>query len=176
MSGEIFHQEGDEILAQAAQRSCGCPISGGIWRQAGQGPGLVGGNPAHGRVVGTGWSYIIIQWFYDFIFKVFIAESRIRKDTDGKVKEKFQNVSLSMNYSISHYSWCDGFIYIDLTLVDLHALEMMYLINRISYDHPYSNSCQCAERLHTNQEWDEILKHLGRQSSNCLILYSQQTF
>jgi len=37
-------------VAQAAQRSCGCPISGGAQGQVGWGPGqpeLVGGNPAH---------------------------------------------------------------------------------------------------------------------------------
>jgi len=36
------------------QRSCGCPISGGVEGQAGWGPGqpdVVSGSPAHGR----GW-------------------------------------------------------------------------------------------------------------------------
>jgi len=39
-------------MAQAAQRSCGCPIPGGAQGQLGWGPGQpepVGGNPAHGR-------------------------------------------------------------------------------------------------------------------------------
>jgi len=31
--------EGDEILAYAAQRSCGCPIPGGVQGQVGCGPG-----------------------------------------------------------------------------------------------------------------------------------------
>ena len=37
-------------LAQAAQRSCGCPIPGGIQGQVGWGfgqPDLLGGSPAH---------------------------------------------------------------------------------------------------------------------------------
>ena len=48
---EILYPEGSEELAQAAQSSCGCPISGGIQGQVGWGPGqpeLVGGSPAHG--------------------------------------------------------------------------------------------------------------------------------
>ena len=43
------YSQGGEALAQAAQRSCGCPIPGGVQGQAG-GSGqlqLVGGNPAH---------------------------------------------------------------------------------------------------------------------------------
>jgi len=43
-------------VEQIAQRSCGCPISGGIQGQAGCGsgkPGLVIGNPAHSRGVET---------------------------------------------------------------------------------------------------------------------------
>ena len=54
-----MNSEGGEALAQAAQRSCGCPIPGGAQGQAGWGfgqPGPVGGVPAHGRGVGTGWS------------------------------------------------------------------------------------------------------------------------
>ena len=46
-------------LAQAAQRSCDCPLPGSVQSQAGWGseqPGLVEGVPAHGRGVGTGWS------------------------------------------------------------------------------------------------------------------------
>jgi len=40
------------VLEQAAQGGCGCPIAGGIQRQAGCGsgqPGLVVGCPAHSR-------------------------------------------------------------------------------------------------------------------------------
>jgi len=50
------------VLAQAAHRRCGCPIPGGVQRQAGWGPGqpdlmsdLVVGNIAYGRGVGTKW-------------------------------------------------------------------------------------------------------------------------
>ena len=42
MSGDIFHWEGDEALAQAAQRSCGCPIPGGAQGQVGWSPGQPG--------------------------------------------------------------------------------------------------------------------------------------
>jgi len=48
------------ILEHVAQRSCGCPIPGGVQGQAGWGfgqPGLVGGVPAQGRGVGTRWSF-----------------------------------------------------------------------------------------------------------------------
>lgn len=44
------------MLEQAAQWGCECPIHGGVEGQVGQGPGqpgLVAGNPAHGRRVGT---------------------------------------------------------------------------------------------------------------------------
>ena len=44
-------KEGVEALAQAAQRSCGCPIPGGVQGQVGWGcgqPDLVSGSPAHG--------------------------------------------------------------------------------------------------------------------------------
>ena len=47
---KFFTQEGGEALAQDAQRHCGCPISGGVQSQAGQGPApfdLEGGSPAH---------------------------------------------------------------------------------------------------------------------------------
>ena len=49
---KIIYLEGDEILAYAAQRSCGCPIPGGVQGQVGCGPGQpeqVRGSPAHGR-------------------------------------------------------------------------------------------------------------------------------
>ena len=51
----ILSGEGGEALAQAAQRSCGCPLPGSAQGQVGQGwehPGLVEGGPAHGRGVG----------------------------------------------------------------------------------------------------------------------------
>jgi len=49
---EIFPREGGEALAQAAQRSCGCPLPGRVQGQVGRGwehPGLVEGVPARGR-------------------------------------------------------------------------------------------------------------------------------
>ena len=51
-----FCDEGGEALAQVAQRSCGCPLSGTVQGQVGWGfeqPGLVEGVPARGRGVGT---------------------------------------------------------------------------------------------------------------------------
>ena len=63
--GNFFQREGGEVLAQAAQRMCGCPIPGGIQGQTGWGPGqsdlmpnLVVGKPAHGRV---SWNYMICR-------------------------------------------------------------------------------------------------------------------
>lgn len=56
---ENFFTEGSEALAQAAQRSCGCPIPGDVQGWLGVGPGqpeLVSDNPVHGRGHGTGWS------------------------------------------------------------------------------------------------------------------------
>jgi len=53
---EILHSEGDETLAQASQRSCGCPLPGSVQCQTGWGfeePGLVEGVPAHGSGGGT---------------------------------------------------------------------------------------------------------------------------
>ena len=47
---KVFTQKVLEAPAQAAQRSCGCPIPGGAEGQA----DLVGGSPDHGREVGTG--------------------------------------------------------------------------------------------------------------------------
>jgi len=55
----MFYSEGGEALAQAAQRSCGCPLPGRAQGQVGQGwehPGLGERVPAHGRGGGTGWS------------------------------------------------------------------------------------------------------------------------
>jgi len=44
---EILHSEDGAALAQAAQRSCGCPLPGKVQGQVGQGseqPGLVEGS------------------------------------------------------------------------------------------------------------------------------------
>ena len=49
---EISYSDGGEALEQVVQRSCGCPIPGGIQGQAVWGPGqpdLVRGNPDHSR-------------------------------------------------------------------------------------------------------------------------------
>jgi len=51
----IFTWEGGEALAQAAQRSCRCPIAGGVQSQFEWGPGQpdqVDSNPTHSRWVG----------------------------------------------------------------------------------------------------------------------------
>ena len=60
ISGEVLYYESGEVLAQAAQRGCGCPIPGGVQGQVGWGPGQPGlvlnvevGNPACGKEVGT---------------------------------------------------------------------------------------------------------------------------
>jgi len=55
-SASFFHPESGDAQEQVAQRSCGCPIPGGIQGQAGCGsgqPGLMAGNPAHSRGVET---------------------------------------------------------------------------------------------------------------------------
>ena len=52
-----FFTEGGDALEQVAQGGCGCPIPAGIQGQAGCGsgqPGLVVGDPAYSRGVGTG--------------------------------------------------------------------------------------------------------------------------
>jgi len=53
--GKLFTESG-EVLEQAAQRVCGCPLSGGAQGQVGWGPGQPGlvpdlqvGDPACGR-------------------------------------------------------------------------------------------------------------------------------
>jgi len=54
---EILPHEGGEAPAQAAQRSCGCPLPGRAQGQVGRGleqPGLVEGVPARGRGLGLG--------------------------------------------------------------------------------------------------------------------------
>ena len=60
MSGEIFPWNKEisagEVLAQAAQRSCGCPIPGSVQSQIGCGPrqpDLVVDNSVHGKGFGT---------------------------------------------------------------------------------------------------------------------------
>mgnify|MGYP001856909608 CR=1 FL=1 len=53
---KFFYLKGGKALAQAAQRDCGCFISRCIHSLAGWGPrqpDLLGGNPAHGRMVGS---------------------------------------------------------------------------------------------------------------------------
>jgi len=47
------------VLEQTVQRGCGCPIPEDVQGQVGWGlgqPDLMGGNPAHGREVGTRWN------------------------------------------------------------------------------------------------------------------------
>ena len=39
--GEVPYRESGEVLAQAAQKGCGCPIPGGVRGQVGWGPGQV---------------------------------------------------------------------------------------------------------------------------------------
>jgi len=49
---KILYSKSDEALAQAAQRSCGCPIPRGAQDQVGWGtgqPAILGGNPVHSR-------------------------------------------------------------------------------------------------------------------------------
>ena len=40
--GEVLYYESGEVLEQAAQRGCGCPIPGGAQGQVGWGPGQPG--------------------------------------------------------------------------------------------------------------------------------------
>ena len=52
---DIFYSDSGEALEQVAQRSCGCPITGGIEGQIGWDPGqprLVAGSLTHGRGAG----------------------------------------------------------------------------------------------------------------------------
>ena len=42
MSGEILHRESDDVLEQAAQRGCGCSLTGGVHDQVGWDPGHPG--------------------------------------------------------------------------------------------------------------------------------------
>ena len=57
---EVLYYESGEVLEQAAQRACGCPVPGGVQGQVGWGPGQPGlvlnveaGGPACGRGVGA---------------------------------------------------------------------------------------------------------------------------
>ena len=59
LEGENFHRRSSEALEQAAQRSCGCPIPGGVQGQDGWGtgqPDLLADNSVYGRGVGSRWS------------------------------------------------------------------------------------------------------------------------
>ena len=40
--GEVLYYESGEVLEQAAQRDCGCPVPGGVQGQVGWGPGQPG--------------------------------------------------------------------------------------------------------------------------------------
>ena len=57
--GEVLYYESGEVLEQAAQRGCGCPVPGSVQGQVGWGPGQPGlvlngevDGPACGRGVG----------------------------------------------------------------------------------------------------------------------------
>ena len=61
--GEILYRESGEVLEQAAQRDCGCSVSGGVQDQVGWGhrqpdlvPDLEAGGPA---CVRRGWNLLI---------------------------------------------------------------------------------------------------------------------
>ena len=52
LKSRALYQESGEVLEQAAQRGCGCPLPGSLQGQAGWGfeqPGLEGGVPAYSR-------------------------------------------------------------------------------------------------------------------------------
>ena len=60
LKSRALYQESGEVLEQAAQRGCGCPIPGGVQGQVGWGPGqpspvldLEVGGPACGRGVAS---------------------------------------------------------------------------------------------------------------------------
>ena len=81
-------------MAQAAQRSCGCPIPGGVQGQVVPVPGqpeLVEGSPAHGRGIGTKRSLRSIPsqnilLFYDVINKVLSDQVAFEQLTNITVK------------------------------------------------------------------------------------------
>ena len=50
--GKVLYQESSEVLEQATQRGCGCPVPGGVQGQVAWGPGqpgLLGSNSFHGK-------------------------------------------------------------------------------------------------------------------------------
>jgi len=60
ISGKVLYYGSGEVLEQAAQRGCGCPIPRSVQGQVGCGPGQPGlvldvevGSPACSRGVGT---------------------------------------------------------------------------------------------------------------------------
>ena len=61
--GEVLYQESGEVLEQAAQRGCGCPVLGGVQGQIGWGPGQPG--LVNGEVGGPaqqgGWRFMILE-------------------------------------------------------------------------------------------------------------------
>jgi len=70
-----FFTQCDVALKQVAQRSCGCPIPGGIQGQVGWGPeqpDLVHGSPAHSRHLKLEDPKVSFQYkpFYDFMIYV----------------------------------------------------------------------------------------------------------
>jgi len=66
--GRSFSPRGWWHTEQVAQGGCWCPIPGSIQGQAGCGsgqPGLLVGDPAHSRRVGTGWALWSFLWLCD---------------------------------------------------------------------------------------------------------------
>jgi len=80
MLGRNSSLRGGDALAQAAQRSCGCPIPGGIHGWGRGQPELVSwswvgfkahSNPCHSMILSSSWisfnsGYSMILWFHDF--------------------------------------------------------------------------------------------------------------
>ena len=64
MLGGSSLQESGEVLEQAAQRGCGCPIPGGVQGQVGWGPGQCGPVPdleVGGPAWQGGWRFMILE-------------------------------------------------------------------------------------------------------------------
>ena len=57
---EILHSGNGETLAQAAQRSCGCPIPEGSQSRAGWGPGQLSWGVAAPSMAG-GWDWVVYK-------------------------------------------------------------------------------------------------------------------
>ena len=61
--GEVLYQESGEVLEQAAQRGCGCPVPGCVQGQVEWGPGQPG--LVNGEVGGPAWqgswSFMILE-------------------------------------------------------------------------------------------------------------------